>query len=337
LEGSATLTTLKVNEGEKIWLQKILLTGAFRLEDYQLENCPSWCLPLFQETFGSRAKEEVAALHQPAPVDLRINPFKIARPEALALLTSEGFPVTKTPYSPWGLRLGAGVRLRADHPLLKKGQLEFQEEGSQLVALSLPVSPGMTIVDYCAGAGGKTLVLAHRLHHKGVLYATDTVSTRLKRARLRLRRAGVSNVRLVDLSQNVCWRKRHQQQVDLVLVDAPCSGSGTWRRNPDAKWRLTPQDLQELQQKQQEILDQAATLVRPGGILAYATCSLWHIENTHQISIFLGQHKNFISQDITAPWIQRSLSSFPFLLLTPAQHHTDGFFLALLRRQNALS
>ncbi|MDR1267336.1 MAG: RsmB/NOP family class I SAM-dependent RNA methyltransferase [Holosporales bacterium] len=333
----ATLENLTPTPEEQRWLTERLLPGSSRLDALQQENCPAWCRTLFEETFGTRWPEEVAALQNPAPVDLRVHPGKITRQEVLRMLSEEGISATLTPYSPWGVRLAPGVRLSAGHLLLRSGQMEIQEEGAQLVSLLLPVSPGATVVDYCAGAGGKTLVLAHRLQNRGVLYAVDVSSQRLERARLRLRRAGASKVRMVDLSQSPQWVEQHQKQGDLVVVDVPCSGTGTWRRNPDAKRRLTPAGLQETCQKQQEILHSASTLVRPGGLLAYITCSLWKTENENQVEHFLRTHSDFVLQEV-APFWQQAFSSpciapGPFLFLTPAQHSTNGFFLALFERK----
>jgi 16S rRNA (cytosine967-C5)-methyltransferase len=215
--------------------------------------------------------------------------------------------------------------------------VEVQDEGSQIAALLVGARPGMRVVDFCAGAGGKTLALAAGMENRGKLVACDVSASRLERAVRRLRRAGVSNVERRALSsERDKWVKRHGSGFDRVLVDAPCLGTGTWRRNPDAKWRATPANLAELVIRQQEILVSAARLVRPGGRLVYATCSLLREENEDQAEAFLAAAPEFTLVPAALIWAETIGGSSPggerYLRLTPAQHGTDGFFVATFER-----
>ncbi|MEM7653843.1 MAG: RsmB/NOP family class I SAM-dependent RNA methyltransferase, partial [Pseudomonadota bacterium] len=224
----------------------------------------------------------------------------------------------------------------------KAGQVEIQAEASQVAALLANAKPGMRIVDFCAGAGGKTLALAASMNNRGRLIACDTDKGRLEAASRRLRRAGVANAETRVLSgARDKWVKRHKNSFDVVFVDAPCSGSGTWRRNPDAKWRFTKQDLEELAALQAEILDSACRLVRPGGRLVYATCSLLHRENEEQVAKFQSAHDDFSTVPIRQAWLSLFRENAPdlelaeeveTLTLTTARHGTDGFFVAVMER-----
>jgi len=212
-----------------------------------------------------------------------------------------------------------------------------QDEGSQLVALLTDAQPGQAVMDFCAGAGGKTLALAAAMKNKGRLVACDTHAARSERAVQRLRRAGVHNVtRHVLEGEGDKWLKRQKGTFDRVLVDAPCSGSGTWRRNPDAKWRLTETGLLELVALQGKILTQASTLVKPGGRLVYATCSLLPEENERQVEAFLAANPDFSLIPITEAWSATVGTECPvpgpYLRLSPAAHNTDGFFVAVMQR-----
>ena len=221
--------------------------------------------------------------------------------------------------------------------MFRDGRVEVQDEGSQLVALLVDARPGQAVVDYCAGAGGKTLALAARMENKGRLLALDVSAGRVDRATQRLRRAGVHNVtrRLLE-GESDKWLKRNAASFDRVLVDAPCSGTGSWRRNPDAKWRLRPEDLTELVAKQAAILASAARLTKPGGRLVYATCSLLAAENDRQVEAFLATHAGWRVVPVAEVWTSvlgtPCPTDGPWLHLTPAQHGTDGFFAAVLER-----
>jgi 16S rRNA (cytosine967-C5)-methyltransferase len=264
--------------------------------------------------------EELRALLEPAPLDLRVNLLKATREEARAALAAEGLDATPTPHSPWGLRL-EGRRQITTGPAFRAGLVEIQDEGSQLVAALVDARPGQRVADLCAGAGGKTLALAMTMQNRGQLIACDVSAARLDGAVRRLRRAGVHNVERHLLEPGDKWIKRRANGFDRVLVDAPCTGTGTWRRNPDARLRLTEVDLAELLPKQAALLDQAAILVRTGGRLVYATCSLLAEENEAQVTAFLARCPSF------------ALVGDP-LSLSPARHGTDGFFAAVLERRS---
>jgi 16S rRNA (cytosine967-C5)-methyltransferase len=274
---------------------------------------PDWLLPRIDPT-------ELRALLEPAPLDLRVNLLKATRDEALAALAAEGLDAVPTPLSPWGLRI-EGRKQVTTGAAFRSGLVEIQDEGSQLVAALVDARPGMRVADLCAGAGGKTLALVMTMQNRGQLIACDISAARLDGAVRRLRRAGAHNVERHLLEPGDKWIKRRAKTFDRVLVDAPCTGTGTWRRNPDARLRLTEADLAELLPKQAQILDQAASLVRTGGRLVYATCSLLAEENETQVTAFLARHPGFIVVG-------------DFLSLSPARRGTDGFFAAVLKRDS---
>lgn len=294
---------------------------------------PDWLLPHLSARFGDRLHVEMAAMGQPAPLDLRVNILKATREAAIEALRAEELPAEPTPISPWGLRID-GRRAVTSGPAFQSGIVEIQDEGSQLVALVTDARPGLRVVDWCAGAGGKTLALAAAMGNKGQIVACDVSAPRLDGAVRRLRRAGVHNVERHLTEAGDKWAKRRAGAFDRVLVDAPCTGTGTWRRNPDARLRLKPLDLAELLPKQANILDTAQSLVRKGGRLVYATCSLLAEENEAQVTAFLLRHPDFTVVPLTRAW---PLDTPPpcggdFLSLTPARHGTDGFFTAVLER-----
>ncbi|MGE0154515.1 MAG: RsmB/NOP family class I SAM-dependent RNA methyltransferase [Reyranellaceae bacterium] len=303
-------------------------------------NIPGWIEPELRAALGEDAEREYAAMNRPAPVDLRVNLLKADRDAAQQALAAEQVRVAPTELSPVGLRaegrpsLVTGAAFRA-------GLVEIQDEGSQLVALLADARPGLRVVDYCAGAGGKTLAMAAAMQNKGALIACDVSALRLERAVTRIRRAGVHNAtqKLIDAAARK-WLKRAAGTVDRVLVDAPCSGTGTWRRNPDARWVLQASDIDELIAKQAQILDAVAGLVKPGGKLVYATCSLLPRENEGQIEAFLARHPGFEVVKLAEAWREATGTDLPaaipdgaHLRLTPAGQGTDGFFVGVLRRQ----
>jgi 16S rRNA (cytosine967-C5)-methyltransferase len=300
---------------------------------------PEWLTPRLRETFGPRFEAEMAALMREAPLDLRANALKATREEAAVALKGEGVDAAPTPLSPWGLRVEDRLPLQS-MASFRGGLIEVQDEGSQVAALMVGARPGLQVVDFCAGAGGKTLALAAAMGNKGRLIACDTLPGRLKRAGERLRRAGAHNVQTRPLtSARDAWVKRHVRRFDRVLVDAPCSGSGTWRRNPDAKWRFTPEQLAALAALQREILASACRLVKPGGRLIYVTCSLLGVENVDQVRWFLEHEGSFAALSIDRVWAETIGTAPPAtgssLFLTPAQHGCDGFFVAVLERRPA--
>ncbi len=294
---------------------------------------PDWLLPHLQARFGDRLAPEMAATLDPAPLDLRANILKATREEARAALLAEGLDSEPTPLSPWGLRID-GRRAVTAGPAFQGGLVEIQDEGSQIVAALVGAAPEMRVVDWCAGAGGKTLALAMLMGNRGHLIACDVSTPRLDGAVRRLRRAGVHNAERHLVAPGDKWAKRRAGAFDRVLVDAPCTGTGTWRRNPDARLRLRPLDLEELVPKQAAIMDDAARLVRPGGRLIYATCSLLTEENEAQVDNFLARTPGFAVVPLPAAWPlpDPPPGPGPFLSLTPLRHGTDGFFAAVLER-----
>jgi 16S rRNA (cytosine967-C5)-methyltransferase len=300
-------------------------------------NLPEWALPGLATRFGATLPAEAAAMEEAAPLDLRANLLRGTREEAMAALLAEGIAATPTPFSPWGLRI-ADRRPVGASKTFESGLVEVQDEGSQLIALLTDARPGMRVADYCAGAAGKTLALAATMQNKGHIVACDVSATRLEGAVRRLRRAGVNNAERHLLAAGDKWRKRQGKKFDCVLVDAPCTGSGTWRRNPDARIRTNARDLAELVAKQASILDDASELVRPGGRLVYATCSLLPEEDEMQMQAFLQRHADFAPLAMPALW--QSLvpgvappGEGPHMALSPARHGTDGFFAAILERR----
>ena len=293
---------------------------------------PDWLLPHLQARFGPDLSAELAALGEPAPLDLRVNLLKGTRDEARAALAAEGWQAEPTPLSPWGLRI-AGRRPVTTGPAFQSGLVEIQDEGSQLVAALAGVAPGMRVADWCAGAGGKTLAMAMLMQNRGHLLACDVSATRLDGAVRRLRRAGVHNVERHLFVAGDKWAKRRARTFDRVLVDAPCTGTGTWRRNPDARLRLQQTDLDELLPKQAAILDAAQAVVRVGGRLVYATCSLLAEENEAQVISFLARHPAFRLAPLAQAWSDSPPGiSGDYLSLTPHRQNTDGFFAAALER-----
>jgi 16S rRNA (cytosine967-C5)-methyltransferase len=290
---------------------------------------PDWLLPRLESQFGPALPAEMAALATSAPLDLRVNILKTTRDAALASLARESLIAQPTPYSPWGLRL-PGRQSVTQGPAFQSGEVEIQDEGSQLIALAVNAAPGHRVADYCAGAGGKTLAIAATMGNKGTIIACDVSEPRLDGAIKRLRRAGVHNAERHLLAPGDKWTKRSAGKFDRVLVDAPCTGTGTWRRNPDARRHLSETDLAELTAKQAAILDAAQKLVKPGGRLIYATCSLLNDENQQQVEAFLSRHSDFRKIPISDP-LPATLHG-DYLRLTPARHGTDGFFAAILER-----
>lgn len=290
---------------------------------------PDWILPRFVAQFGTALRAEMDALAQTAPLDLRVNALKGSRDDAIAALRAERLDARPTPYSPWGLRLAARQSI-TQGAAFRDGIVEIQDEGSQLVALLVDAKPGMRVVDFCAGAGGKTLAIAMTMENQGHIVACDVSAPRLDGAIKRLRRAGVHNAERHLLEQGDKWVKRQEKKFDRVLVDAPCTGTGTWRRNPDARLRLKENDLAEILPKQATILDRAQKLVKIGGRLVYATCSLLAEENEMQVAGFLARHPHFTRINLGAP-LPETLHG-PSLRLTPRANGTDGFFGAVLER-----
>ncbi|MEQ8506773.1 MAG: RsmB/NOP family class I SAM-dependent RNA methyltransferase [Rhodospirillales bacterium] len=313
------------------------------MPDWVRLEYPSWMGPSLLEIFGPQLEVELQALSQTAPVDLRVNTLKATREQVQSMLSDDRIEVDPTPLSPLGLRLQTRARLGGTHAF-KRGLFEVQDEGSQLIALLSGVRPGMTVVDYCAGAGGKTLALAASLKPgtgpsgpRGRLIACDVSRYRMDRMAPRLKRAGADMVRRqVVTARDDSWVKANKGMADRVLADVPCTGTGAWRRNLDAKWRFQPDDLDHLVEAQRLIMEQAASLVAPQGRLIYATCSLLREENEQQIAWFLQNIPGFRVLPLAEAWAETVGGPPPgegdFLRLSPASTGTDGFFCAVLER-----
>lgn len=294
---------------------------------------PDW----LAEPLKARLGEEefwrlAAALNEPAPLDLRVNALKLKREEAQAQLKAAGIEATPTPYSPLGLRIDGKPALNKLE-IFTSGGVEVQDEGSQLLALLLAPKRGEMVVDFCAGAGGKTLALGAAMRNTGRLYAFDVSGHRLDALKPRLARSGLSNVYPAQIAHERDDRiKRLAGKIDRVLIDAPCSGLGTLRRNPDLKWRQSPQGVVELQAKQRAILASAARLVKPGGRLVYATCSLLDAENEVIAAEFAAAHPDFkllpADEALAKAQVEGAggLVENGALRLWPHRHATDGFF-----------
>ncbi len=298
-------------------------------------NYPEWLGAELEGGLGARVAEEMAAMARPAPVDLRVNTLKGSREEARAALAAEGVETAPTPHSPIGLRL-EGRRTLPGLAAFRQGLVEVQDEGSPIVALLVDALPGQIVADYCAGAGGKTLALAAAMENRGRLVACDIAEARMRDLRPRTRRAGVSNVE-ARIIPEVGADGLDAEAFERVLVDVPCSGAGAWRRNPDAKWRLTQEELAAHAGRQQAILDRAARLVAPGGRLIYATCSVLDCENRQQVDRFLAAHEAFALLPAPDLWLEILGGDGPFpgpcLELLPGRDGTDGFFAAFLERR----
>ena len=309
-----------------------------------MPDYPEWLDPYLTEVFGEERVLEATAMASRAPLDLRVNTLKAGPEKVLAATAHLGAVPTR--WSPIGLRieLGADARnpgIHAEEAFIK-GLIEVQDEGSQLAALLSAAKPGEQVIDLCAGAGGKTLALAALMQGKGRLIATDHDKRQLAPIHERLSRAGVHNcdVRTPRGEGDVLSDIR--SSADLVMIDAPCTGTGTWRRNPDAKWRMRPGALEIRLKDQAEVLDRAAALVKPGGRIAYVTCSVLLPENGGQIRAFMARHPDFAvvppSETVTALWDKAedfsaaTLQSAEGLLMTPRRTGTDGFFVSVMRK-----
>ena len=298
-------------------------------------DLPDWLWDRLGAAYGETERIALArAWVAPATFDLRVNPLKTTREAALPALVEDGFAATPTPYSPLGIRV-AGRAALAQHPWLADGRLEVQDEGSQLVGYVVAPKRSDMVVDFCAGAGGKTLLLGALMRSQGRLYAFDVAQKRLANLAPRLKRSGLSNVHpQVLTSERDIKIKRLAGKIDRVLVDAPCTGFGTLRRNPDLKWRQPESAVAELAAKQSSILAAAATLVKPGGRLVYATCSVLPEENEAIVAQFLTAHPQFAAGNVAADLSRANiaLDTGPTLVLLPHRHGCDGFFAAVLER-----
>ena len=298
-------------------------------------DLPDWLWDRLGAVLPGERDALARAWQAAAPLDLRVNPLQTTRDEARAVLAADGIESSPTPYSPLGLRV-AGKPALQRHPLFTSGAIEVQDEGSQLLCFLVAPKRTEMVVDFCAGAGGKTLLLGALMRSQGRLYAFDVSARRLSKLKPRLARSGLSNVHPVLIAAERDNRvKRLAGKIDRVLVDAPCSGFGTLRRNPDLKWRQTPSAIGELAAKQARVLAAAATLAKPGGRVVYATCSVLPEENEAIVEGFLAAHPQFALGDATAELARAgiALADGPLLRLYPHRHGCDGFFAAVLERR----
>ncbi len=327
-----------LDEGE---LTTITAQAGMTAPDAVRADCPDWCAPMLEQNFGTDWVAEGAALAGRPPLDLRVNTLKADRVKVLAEL--EGTGAAPAALAPQGIRIppidvaGRHPNVQAE-PAFQKGWFEVQDEGSQLVAELADAQPGMQVLDYCAGAGGKTLALSAAMHNRGQIFAHDSEKARLAPIFDRMRRSENRNVQVVAKASELTDLTG---RMDVVLVDAPCTGSGTWRRRPDAKWRLTERQLETRIAEQAAILDTAAAYVRPGGRLVYITCSVFAAENHAQIAAFLARSAGFAPADHDELWQRHfpgrtdaaRIETDIGITLSPARSGTDGFFLGALLRK----
>ncbi|HMC16158.1 MAG TPA: RsmB/NOP family class I SAM-dependent RNA methyltransferase [Albitalea sp.] len=339
-QGNAGFLRAALSEPEQQWLEKVQAIDVASLAEKLRHNLPEWLAEPLHASLGDEFWPLVQSLNAPAPLDLRVNTFKAKRDEVQAALAAAHIEATPTPYSPWGLRIeGKPALNKLD--LFTRGDVEVQDEGSQLLALLTDAKRSEMVVDFCAGAGGKTLALGAAMRNTGRLYAFDTSGHRLAALKPRLARSGLSNVYPVQIAHERDERiKRLAGKIDRVLVDAPCSGLGTLRRNPDMKWRQSPQAVEELREKQAAILASAARLLKPGGRLVYATCSLLEDENEAVAQAFSEAHAREFAPVPAAVALEKAHAGSPetlvrgdFMRLWPHRHATDGFFAAVWERR----
>lgn len=332
-----------LTEQEVHWLDQCEAIKPEDLMERHRHNLPEWLVQPLKDQLGAEFWPLVESFNQGAGLDLRVNTFKAKRAEVQKELASLGIKALPTPYSPWGLRI-AGKPALNKMEAFKRGDFEVQDEGSQLLAMLLDAKRGEMVVDFCAGAGGKTLAIGAAMRSTGRLYAFDTSAGRLDAFKSRLARSGLSNVHPAAIAHERDDRvKRLAGKIDRVLVDAPCTGMGTLRRNPDLKWRQTLQAVEEMATLQGAILQSAARLVKPGGRLVYATCSVLPQENEAIAQAFSEANKDFVPLDVaevlTGLKVERAVdlcsggdNAARYLRLWPHRHHTDGFFAAVWQR-----
>ena len=334
-QGNAAFLRAALTEPELHWMEQVATIDRASLPDKLRHNLPEWLAELLQAELGDEFWPLVNSLNAPAGLDLRVNAFKAKRDEVQVALKAGGLLSEITPYSPLGLRLqGKPALNKLD--VFTRGDVEVQDEGSQLLALLVDAKRGEMVADFCAGAGGKTLALGAAMRNTGRLYAFDTSGHRLAALKPRLARSGLSNVYPAQIAHERDDRiKRLSGKLDRVLVDAPCSGLGTLRRNPDLKWRQSPKSIEEMRVKQAAILASAARLLKPGGRLVYATCSLLNAENEDIALAFTDANQGVfkvlpVAQALGKAHVDQaeSLVRGDFLRLWPHRHATDGFFAA---------
>lgn len=324
-----------LKHGEKEWLASVKGVKAEELPLSVQAELPDWLVEKLRASYSDADILDLGrAMQQPAPLDLRVNTLLAKRDEVLQQLHAKKIEAAVTPYSPIGIRLKDKIPLNKD-ALFTEGKVEVQDEGSQLLGLLLAPKRNDMVVDFCAGAGGKTLMLSALMNSQGRLYALDVSEKRLANLKPRLKRSGASNIQpMLIAHENDLKVKRLAGKIDRVLVDAPCSGLGTLRRNPDLKFRQSPGGIEELTRKQAAILASASRLLKKGGRLVYATCSILPEENQRVVEAFLAAHPDFALKPAGEVLQQQkiALETGGYLELRPQQHGTDGFFAAVLER-----
>jgi 16S rRNA (cytosine967-C5)-methyltransferase len=333
-----------LSDQEKAWLDACEKVDQADLMERHRHNLPEWLVQPLKDQLGEEFWPLVEQLNRGAGLDLRVNDFKAKRADVQKALALSGIKAVPTPYSPWGLRI-AGKPALNKHEAFVRGEFEVQDEGSQLLALLLDAKRGEMVVDFCAGAGGKTLAIGAGMRSTGRLYAFDTSAHRLDSFKPRMARSGLSNVHPAAIAHERDDRvKRLSGKIDRVLVDAPCSGLGTLRRNPDLKWRQSPQSVLEMVQKQTAILQSASRLLKSGGRLVYATCSVLPAENEDIAQAFGLANPEFVPLEASQVLAGLKVEQAPtlcvggenggrYLRLWPQRHATDGFFAAVWQKK----
>jgi len=333
-----------LTEQEVNWLDQCEKIKPEDLMERHRHNLPEWLVQPLKDQLGDEFWPLVESFNKGAGLDLRVNTFKAKRADVQKELAALGIKAVPTPYSPWGLRI-AGKPALNKMEAFKRGDFEVQDEGSQLLAMLLDAKRGEMVVDFCAGAGGKTLAIGATMRSTGRLYAFDTSAGRLDAFKSRLARSGLSNVHPAAIAHERDDRvKRLSGKIDRVLVDAPCTGMGTLRRNPDLKWRQNQQAVDEMTVKQTAILQSAARLVKSGGRLVYATCSVLPQENEAIALAFSEANPDFVPLDVGEVLVGLKVDNAAslcsggdnqerFLRLWPHRHQTDGFFAAVWQRR----
>lgn len=300
-------------------------------------NIPDWTVPLFEQAYGEAWPAQATALGEQASVDLRVNALKTSPDRVVKAMAESNIEVAALPHSEWALR--APARSAVSHTkAFNKGMCEVQDLGSQILCMLANATPGEQVIDLCAGAGGKSLAMGATMDNKGQIYALDIDARRLNRGRERVERAGIRNTQFHQLTKYNSTEERTLPELvdnmDMVFVDAPCSGSGAWRRHPDARWRLTPEQLATYNELQDQVLDRGARYVSPGSRMIYATCSLFTQENEDRVTAFLERHPEFSCVEWQDAWNDKlpplDAVHGPGLRLSPADHGCDGFFAAVL-------
>lgn len=326
-----------LNEQEVAALSAAASQDKGAMPDYSASNFPEWVAELLKTQYSERAEPLMASYQQRAPVTMRINSLKTDREEAQRLLAVDDIEVSPTIMSPDGLILKSRQNI-SRHALLDQGLAEMQDEAAQIASRLADVQPGMQVVDYCAGGGGKSLALAALMRNEGAIQAFDTSARRMRDIKSRSRRATVDIIAPLAIAGDDSDAELLAPllgQIPRVFVDAPCSGSGTWRRQPDQKWTLTDDRLAELMDIQQDVMSRASDLVALGGRLIYATCSIFKAENEDQVAAFLERHGDFKIVPVSEIWDDAGLGGqweSDFLTLTPLDFGSDGFFTAVLER-----